>query len=303
LGVVGCAEPFEETRQNLTSFRIAALGVYDGTAVAALWSGEGLFHSAAPALSWTLNDQPIGSGWQVAVNGYGTLGLTAMSPSGVVRQAQLSVSEAPLDRLSLSREAVMLPKSLTLTERREVSGTAVETTVEEGHGVRLVVGSRQAGESLRWMLGGGIGTLLELNEDSADVLREEVSFEDGLVVDRQDLGPGMVHALVLAIDGSGANRWLWADGAVSVDGSLARHEGRLVALDGALSPGLLAVTLLEQVDQAGLSFGDSVVVEDLSEQEPLDCASASEPFRLAWVAEGRCVLSEVLGARVVVETW
>ena len=153
------------------------------------------------------------------------------------------------------------------------------------------------------MLGGGVGTLLELAEDRADLLRAEVLFEEDEVLELEDLGDGPLHSLVLAIDGGGGNRWLWADAAVGGVDSLARHEGRLVPFDGAASPGWLAVTLVSDEGLGGLAFEDAVPVMDLAEQESMDCALSELPFRLAWVAEGRCLLPDVLGARVVVEVW
>ena len=54
-GVSGCAEPFEVRRQELSGFRIAAVGVVDGKASAAIWSGEGLGHAEAPILEWSMD--------------------------------------------------------------------------------------------------------------------------------------------------------------------------------------------------------------------------------------------------------
>lgn len=300
---MACAEPFEETRQDLRSFRVAAVGVQDQLATAAIWSGEGLFHTAAPTLDWTLNGQPIGSGWQVPVVGYGTLGLTATAPDGTVRSAQVTVQDEVAAPLELAREAVDLSGDLGLDARRALVGAPLTDRASSGSGVRLVMDGRASGETLRWMLGGGVGTLLELNADQADVLRAELTWEDGVVTEREELGDGAVHALVLAIDGGGGNRWLWADALVGDGGSLARHEGRLVPVSGDAGPGLRAVTLVGDPGDGGLGFGDAVPVDGLEDTDSLDCAPDGEPFRLAWVAEGRCVLDQVLGARVVVETW
>ena len=66
---------------------------------------------------------------------------------------------------------------------------------------------------------------------------------------------------------------------------------------------LFAVTLVEEEGITGLSYQDVAGVDDLSEQDELVCARPGEPFRLAWIAEGRCPLPEVAGARVVLEVW
>ncbi len=303
LALGGCAEPFDETRQDLLSFRIAALGVQDGMATAAVWSGEGLFHTQAPTLDWTLNGVSLGSGWQVPVVGYGELGLAATAPDGDVRQARLTVAEETSGALGVSREAVSLGDALGLEDRRAVSGDPVDAAVPSGSDARLALTGRESAERLRWMLGGGVGALLELDDDRADLVRAELAWEEGELADRDDLGDGPLHVLAVALDDAGSNRWLWADAVVGAEGTWARHEGRLIASDGDAPAGWLAVTLAPGEGLAGVSFTESVPVSDLAEQQAPACAPADLPFRLAWVAEGRCALGDVLGARVVVEVW
>lgn len=303
LALVGCAEPFDETRQDLVSFRIAAVGVVDGVAAAVVWDGQDMFHADPVALSWTLDGVAIGEGWGVPVSGYGELGLTATSHNGEERQAVVTVSQTLSGGLSVGRESVDLGGSLDLDARREVTGTAIEGVAPAGSAVRLTVGGRAEDERLRWMVGGGVGTLLELDDDRSDLLREELTWEDGVVTGRDALGEGFVHALVLSLDETGGNRWLWADAVVAEGGILLRHEGRLVPGEGDVPPGLAAVTL-EYVDTSyGVILGDPVPVDDLADYQPPACAAAGVPFRLAWLPEGRCVSQETQGARVVVEVW
>ncbi len=298
-----CAEPFDETRQDLVSFRIAAVGVQDGVAAAALWSGGALIHHDPPALAWTLDGVALGTGWGVPVSGYGELGLTATSPDGDVREAVVTVGQPASGQLGVTREAVELSGDLDLASRLAVSGAPIETSAPSDHGVRLVMTGRAAGERLRWMVGGGEGTLLELDEDRADALRQEVRFEEDEAVAREDLGDGFVHTLVLGLDDAGGNRWTWADAVVGDAGTLLRHEGRLVPAEGDLTPGLTAVTVEVSDTSGGVRLSDAVVVDTLAEQDTLSCAPAGEPFRLAWIAEGRCLADDVREARVVLETW
>ncbi len=304
-GLVGsaCAEPFDETRQELRSFRIAAAGVRDGVARAAVWSGEGLYHSEAPELAWTLNGQSIGSGFDVVVPGVGTLGLLATSPEGDVREAQVTVAEPPGGLLELSRAGVDLSGTLGLEARRATPSEAIDTTVPLDRATRLSVIGRSRDERLRWMLGGGEGTLLELDEDRADLLPEQITFEDGVATERDPLTAGLLHTLVLGLDDQGANRWLWVDGAFGIEEPLLRHEGRLVPVEGTVAPGLVAVTLASSDALGAISFADATPVDDLTEQDDLSCMVPLTPFRLVWLAEGRCPLADVLGARVVVEAW
>jgi len=299
----GCAEPFDETRQDLLSFRVAALGVVDGVATAAVWSGEGLFHTEAPTLDWTLNGQSIGSGWDVLVPGFGELGLRARSPDGAVREAAVTVAEPAPGALGVGRAAVDLTGDLALEGRREVVGEDIDTTVDLDEATRLTVSGRTDGERLRWMLGGGVGTLLELDEDRADLLAETVEFEDGEVILREPLTEEVLHTLVLAVDDAGGNRWLWADAAFVTSQTLLRHEGRLLPVTGTVAPGWVAVTLSASGEAGGVALADATPVTDLSEQQGLSCAPTDGPFRLAWLAEGRCPLPDLDGARIVVEAW
>ena len=68
-----------------------------------------------------------------------------------------------------------------------------------------------------------------------------------------------------------------------------------------LTAGSGSTTLAAADSPSGLAFHDPVTVDSLDEQEPLDCAPDDQPFRLRWLAEGRCTRPEVDGVRVVLE--
>ena len=316
---VACQEPFDVQRKDLGPFRIAAVGVRDGVAQAAIWSGEGAFHLQAPVLEWSLDGQPIGTGWQVEVPGTGALALEVTAPDGQVHHATVSASEPPPPFL-VARAAVDLGQDLSLEARRAAAEVPVDATAPEGQAMRLTLsfpqdsdsGDSGSGDSgsgdatsealtLRWMSAGGQGTLLEVQTLAADLLAEEVVFDDGEVASRTDSGPGIYTQLALVLDGQGGNRWSWVDAAVGVEGALLHHEDRLLALDADPSTGLLAVTLQATDDLWGLAPTDPVAVSDLAEQQALSCAPADQPFRLAWVVEGRCTRDELQDARVVLE--
>lgn len=301
--ITACQEPFAVQRKDLGPFRIAALGVEDGRARAAIWSGLGAWHEARPRLEWSLDGAPLGEGFEVEVPGGGELGLRATSAEGEVRQARLSVGTPP-PAFEVERLAVTLGEDLSLEARREAATSPVETSAPADAAMRLALRLEEAAETdlaLRWMSAGGRGTLLEVEALAADVLAEEVVFEDGAVASREESGPGIYTQLALLQDGRGGNRWAWIDAAIGVEEPLLHHEHRLLALDAATHTGLLAVTLEAREDPWGLAPVDPEPVTDLSAQEALDCAPAGEPFRLAWVVEGRCARPEVLGARVVLE--
>ena len=99
LGLAACQEPFSVNRRELGPFRIAAVGVVDGVASAALWSGLGLYHDERPSLTWTLDGAPLGEGFDVAVPAEGgQLGLTVTAPDGRVYVAEVTARAAPRTR-------------------------------------------------------------------------------------------------------------------------------------------------------------------------------------------------------------
>lgn len=296
--LTACQGPFDEDRHDLSGFRIAAIGVEDGAAKAAVWSGVGPWHEATPSLAWSLNDQPLGEGFDVPVNGEGELTLIATSPDGEVRTARVDVRPsggAP----TVQRQAVVLDQALTLEARQGVTGVDVETTVSSGEAARLLLDGVQEAESARWMSAGG--TVLELELDAADFLAEDIVFDDGELVSRDPSGNGLYPLLALLIDGAGGNRWLWVDAAVGVEDVLLRHEGRLVRADAVVEAGLVAATLIED-SSGGVALSDVVSVSDTEQQDDLPCLP-SAPISLSWIAEGRCARPDVLGARVVLEVW
>lgn len=311
LALLACQEPFDVSRKDLGPFRVAALGVQDGLAQAAIWSGEGLFHSAAPALAWTLDGEALGEGWDVEVPGAGVLGLTVTAPDGSEHQAQLPVTERSLTdtppRPELTREAVTLGDDLRLDTRQGLEATALSTSAPEGDAVRLTLGASE-GTTLRWMTAAGLGTLLELDAQRADVLAEELAWDDDAVlVQRDPLGPGLYPQLALLLDGAGGNTWLWADAAIGVDSPLLRHEGRLLPADDDLggAAGWVSAVLVAEDTLQGFRLEQVAAVPegDLTAMDPLPCAPADQPFRLAWAAEGRCARPDLDGASVVLEVW
>lgn len=302
----GCDALFDVERHDLGPFRIAALGVVDGRASAAIWSGEGLYHSAAPTLEWTLDGRPLGEGWGLPVDmDAGVLGLAATSPEGAVRYAEVSVAEAGR-AFEINRYAVTLGE-LSLEARQGAEVREVATTVGAGEAVRVRLGA-EADRVARWMTALGEGTVLELEPLAADLFDEEIVFDGEELVRREPLGRGFTHHLALVIDGGGSNRWSWIDAAYDVAQPLLRHEGFLIPADRSLDGdfGLVAVTLVADDGVMGYRIEEAEGLAALSGAEGLSelgCAEPGEPFRLAWIAEGRCPLPEVLGARVALEIW
>jgi hypothetical protein len=293
--LLACAPPFDVTRKDLGPFRIAAVGVQDGVADAVIWSGEGMAHATAPQLDWSLDGEPLGSGWDVQVpQDSGVLELVATHADGHVETAQVPVAPTP-DAPTWTRERVLLD-SVELEDRRDAQAQAGDSAALD-EAVRLTLDG--AFIQARWMSADGVGTVLELQTLAADVVADEITFESSegefFVAERLPGKAGVTHHLVLLLDGQGGNRWVWLDAAFGVDGELARHGGRLLPVDAALEPGLYATTL----DAAGAP-GALDPVSDLSEQD-VDCGVAEVPFELDWLAQGRCGLDQVEGARVVLE--
>ena len=298
-----CAPPFDVARKDLGPFRIAAMGVHDGEAHAAVWSGEGMAHAQAPTLSWSLDGEPLGEGSAVSlpddVQDGALLELVATSAAGEQAQGSVTVQLSAQDLL-VQRAAVELGEDLSLSARREVA-TLDTQHAAQGQGVRVSL--ENARGSLRWMSAEGLGTVLELSETQADVLADEVVFENEegawVVAEREAGVPGIYHQLVLDLDPELGNRWAWVDVAVGVDEALIEHFGRLIPGEVTSDAGLMQATLSAQAGE--LLLEELSGVEDLSTQTPLDCAPVDQAFRLDWVAEGRCGLDDLDGATVVLE--
>ncbi len=297
----GCAEPFAVNRHDLGPFRIAAVGVVDGQASAAIWSGQP-FHAERPTLAWTLDGAPLGEGFGVEVPGPGRLGLRVTAPDGTERAAEVTVGEAPAP-FQVDVQAVDLGQAWELDARAARAATDLDgAVVPAGWSARLSAAVESA-LTLRWRVALGGGTLLELDAQRADLLPEALEFDDGELVDRRPLDPHLATLLVLALDGSGGNRWQWLTQPMGLDGDWVRHDQQWLDLPGApISTGLLALTLADiDAETGSLVIEDAVEVSDLTEQPALDCAPAGQPFRLAWLREGRCAVSDLIGQRVVLE--
>lgn len=321
-----CDADFDVARGDLGPFRVAALGAREGAdggmvAAAAVWSGLGLYHEQAPTLSWTLDGEPLGEGWEVALPAAGELGLSATSPDGELREAKVQIA-APPPALTVSRGAWAPGDDLSLEARRAVEAEAVDGRAPEGEAARLALsfaeGAAAGGHAAHWMLAEGRGTLLGLDALSADLLAEEIGWDDGEIETREAVAPGFFPTLALVLDGAGSNRWIWADAVIGGEEALVRHEGRLLPLEqedaesviaAATQSGWLLATLVEREDVLGVGLAEATALAevdgapDLSAQDVLSCAPAGEPFRMAWVAEGRCARPDLLGARVVLEVW
>ncbi|MFM2246789.1 MAG: hypothetical protein RL071_2863 [Pseudomonadota bacterium] len=304
LSLPACAPGFTVDRHRLGPPRIAALGVVDGELQAALWSGRGLYHDAAPRLRWLVDGVPVGEGFGVRAPTSGLLRLEA-EIDGEERVAELSLPAAPAALpLTVRREELRLGDALALEQRRGVEGEAVEDSVAGDADARLVVDGAE-GRSLRWMVAGPDGGVLELDATRADLLRHEVLYDDGLI-SRGAKGPaGVYTALVLAIDGEGSNRWRWVDVGMGAEGPLLRAGERLlpVALDPPES-GLLVVRFVidDEAGLLGLRVDQAAALPaDDPGPDPLPCAPAGRPLRLDDLAEGRCTRADIDGQDVVLE--
>lgn len=299
-----CAPGFTVERHRLGPPRIAALGVIDGELQAALWSGLGLYHDEAPRLRWLVDGLLIGEGFGLRAPTAGLLRLEA-EIDGVERVAELSLPDEPaLLPLSIQREELRLGDRLAVEQRRAVEGAPVENGVSDDADARLVVEGAE-GRSLRWMLAGPEGGVLELDATRADLLRHAVEYDDG-AVSRGARGPaGVYTALVLAIDGAGSNRWRWVDVGMGAEGPLLRAGERLLPLDLEAPASGRLVVRFEIDDEAGLLGLRVGAATPLAETEagpdPLPCAPQGRPLRLDDLAEGRCTRADVDGQDVVLE--
>ena len=295
--VCGCAPTFDD-RHDLLGFRIAAVGVVDGEASAAVWSGS-VFHAESVTLHWSADGEPLGLGWGVPVPpGTGELGLRVVAPDGQERTARVSVSDG-IGPLAFERTLVSVGDDVSIDGRSALEERPLAGSASDGEAVRIRLVD-PGGTSTRWMVGSGATTLLELDSDTVDVLPDRLTFDDGEVVGRVPAEVDVAHVLALRMDGAGGNRWVWVDAPIAGDHSVFRSDGWV--LEGAVdvSTGLLAVTL-DGLEAGGVgALGDPEPVLDLEQHDPPACAPSGQPFSLDWLANGRCSVSETRGRRVVV---
>ncbi len=317
--LMGCAEPFTVERHALGPPRLAAMGVWEGTARAAIWSGQGAWHSESPELSWTLDGQPLGTGFEVAVDRPGTLGLEATLADGTALRGTVTVAEGVT--VDVLRQVVTRPSDLSLASRLRVGGPEPRVGSADRYDMMRLTALRSDGQTgaLRWMLGADDWSVLELQANAADVVPAAVRFQDGEIESVLDGAAGIAPLLVLSIDGRGHNGWTWTDVAFDVPGPLISVQGHLfplspeTATDEVLSwasgPLSHVVATLEADPTgeapAGVRLVDveaGLVLEtDLGEFPSPDCAPSDGGFLLWTVAEGRCAIPDIDGARVVLE--
>jgi hypothetical protein len=145
------------------------------------------------------------------------------------------------------------------------------------------------------------GAVLPLTDLQADWVPEVLTWDDGVVETRTDIGPGLYTGLALAIDGQGGNRRIWTEVAIGLDTTFFRHEGRL--FEGSLPADTTLVQAVLDWDPTGTRIVPTELdpVPSPGTHESLACASGTGVFRMAWIAEGRCTTGDVLGATVILE--
>jgi len=313
LGAAGCAEPFTVERHVLGPPRLAALGVHNGVARAAIWSGEGAFHRASPELHWSLDGEHLGSGFDVEVPGDGVLELTAVLSDGSELTGEVTVgawTTVDVLRAEVDRPA---GNALTLADRSAVyDPLPVAGSVSSSSMLRVIAArSPDTPETMRWMLGTEAWSVLELDTHTADIVAADVQFEDGEIESVSNSPGGLAPGLALSIDGAGGNGWQWFDVAFDVAQPLLRVDGRLLPIDEASSvldgaPGHVLATLSAEASAMG---GAGLRLVDVEAGDDLEADRAAFPDPpcspgtglLDHIAEGRCPLGEIDGARVVLE--
>jgi hypothetical protein len=268
-------------------------------ATAAIWSGEGAFHREAVQLSWTLDGEALGEGWNVPVCQEGLLQLKAIHPEGLEREAQVDV-RLRATPLGIRREAVVLP-DLEIEARRAVQGSEVSTRVPSGSALRVHLEGLSEDDGVSWMSPAGQAHLLGLDVGAADLLLETWEMDtDGAIVERNPMD-GFSSHLVLVFDGLGGNSFMWVDGVFGPsDGEYLRHEGRLIESAGLEGEQVLSALIV--VDDDGWQLRDLAPVDESSEMTA-DCAQGRELFSLDWIANGRCPLDILDGSQVLLEVW
>jgi hypothetical protein len=302
LGAVACQPRFPVERHVLGPFRLAAMGVVQGRAQAAVWSGAGPTHAEAPVLRWSADGVVLGDGQGLAVPaGVQRLSLEVEAPDGTLHEGEVSVSDCDA-ALSLERAVVDSRGSLGLAAREQWAEIPTEHgATADGEAVRLTASGAgfPGGLELRWMVAGEEATVLELDALRADVFAEQIELDDGELESRRATGAALHHLLALGIDGAGCNRWRWASVPFGEEGPwVVLGEARVAAdtepPDGELLSGWL--TINEGVPQL------SELAPELSEDPELalPCGDGSAVLDPEWMWSGRCTRDELDGERVLV---
>lgn len=299
-----CRAEFDVSRGELGPFRIAAIGVEDQggecpVATAAIWSGEGAFHTDPVRLIWRLDGENLGEGWGVSVCGAGLLELLAIAADGQERAAQVDV-RLRTGGIRVQREAVVLP-DLQLAARRDQQGEPVRASVPQGSALRVHLEGVSEADAVSWMSPPNQGHLLGLTTGSADILLEAWDLdEDGALVGREPAS-GMTSHLALVRDGQGGNSFLWVDGVFGgIDSDYVRHQGRLIEAPGLENAEYLSAWV--EVDASGWRLVN--ITEGAEDDVNLaDCAMGAATFSLDWIANGRCALDALAGSQILLELW
>ena len=319
LSAVGCAEPFTVERHSLGPPRLAAMGVWSGQARAAVWSGRGAWHESSPALSWRLDGDWIGDGFEVTVDNPGVLEVEVVLEDGT--ELSGAVTAGAEVSVEVVRQAVARPGDLSRTARLQVVDPEPRAGAAAMREMVRLTAQRDDGASgtMRWMLGASDWSVLELHANAADVVPAEVNFEDGLIADVVDGAAGIGAVLALSVDGGGHNGWTWLDVAFDVNDALLPVQGHLfpispetatdAVLQGQGRP-LSHVVATLRADPSGpatvgirledVEAGGDLQRELVDHPTP-DCAPGDGGFVLWAVAEGRCSVPSIDGARVVLE--
>ena len=317
--VTACAEPFTVERHALGPPRLAAMGVWEGHARAAVWSGLGAWHTSAPELEWTLDGTWIGDGFDVPVGEGDTLAVDIRLDDGVRLSGSVTVARGVA--VDVVRQVVSRPTDLSLASRLRVSEPEPRAGSADGLDMVRLTALRSSGEpgTTRWMLGADDWSVLELQADTADVVPSQVVYEDGEIARVIGGEARIAPVLALSIDGRGHNGWAWVDVAFDIPGPMLAVQGHLfpispeTATDAVLSwqtSHLAHVVATLEADPTGHSplglrlvdvEAGRMLAADLAAHPSPSCAPGEGALALWTVAEGRCPLPELNGARVVLE--
>ena len=296
---ISCAQPFTEDRHDLTHFRIAGAGVFDGVGDAVIWDG-GLGHSSSPILRWFVDGSMVAEGFTVDLPAAEAYLLEVENQVGEVRVAHLEPGQ--WSDFSIVRTQVELGDNYGFDYRSSVYGTTVDSTVSQGYVARLQ-GDLPSPNRFRWMTANAEGTFLELSANTTDFVDKRITFADGEVVSAEEVDTTFFHLLALAIDETGNNGWQWFNVAFG-EGNYLRHYGHLIpASFSSVQRAFTAVTIDDIDKQTGFLFSDVEIVDSVEQQSDFECFNSNEPFLLDWALTGKCGLDELKGKRVVVEVW
>ena len=294
--LMACAEPFDVDRHHLTDFRILHAQVHDNRGDVVVWGGEAGFHSSRPLVRWYSEGVLLAEGFDAELPHAEMYELEVENNEGLIKRALVpagyAIDIAPLERQQwfFSQES-----SYSLESRAAVETLPAPYSVAEDAVACLIF--TEDSERVRWAA--NAGTILELSMHASDLFLDQLSFDEGELVEQQPQSMRDITLFSLHLDDDVGSGYRWIDVHFGADEYVMHHEMMVPFPREFAQEGYLAITLLEENGRLQLSQPE--ILTQPEGGASLSCMNGETLFELSWLRQGRCGLDEVDGHRVILE--